>query len=336
MDENEVIVKRNNRIEWVDAGKGAGILMVMFGHNWLDTVFCYYFYTFHMPLFFILGGYTFSAKREPKSFIWQKFKVLIIPYIIFAICNLAYYGLMSATHGGGYNIAEETVAFLLQQRHTYLWFLPVLFLSEIVVYLLYKLHLLTNIKIGGAILATLILLHYISVHYGFTDLIWNIDLVPVAAAFIIMGYIYKNHVNLGKIESNKYFIFIAFLISLMVATANFLYFGHVDMFSNKYGYYPLYIIGAVMCTYFLVLLLKAIRIPQWLISIGIASILLYGLHRIIIDMVFVLYGKAGIHYTGEDITSVIIALANVAIACLLLYPAYLLICRKMPWILGKF
>ena len=31
----------NMRIEWVDAAKGIGILMVMFGHNWLDWKYCY-------------------------------------------------------------------------------------------------------------------------------------------------------------------------------------------------------------------------------------------------------------------------------------------------------
>lgn len=69
------------RIEWVDAAKCIGILMVMFGHNWLDWRYCYYFCSFHMPLFFILAGYTFSDRRAPFEFIKQKAKVLIIPYV---------------------------------------------------------------------------------------------------------------------------------------------------------------------------------------------------------------------------------------------------------------
>ena len=32
----------NMRIEWVDAAKGIGILMVMFGHNWLLFLFISY------------------------------------------------------------------------------------------------------------------------------------------------------------------------------------------------------------------------------------------------------------------------------------------------------
>ena len=78
----------NMRIEWLDAAKGIGILMVMFGHNWLEWKYCYYFNSFHMPLFFILAGYTFSDRRAPFDFIRQKAKVLIIPYVLFVFCNL--------------------------------------------------------------------------------------------------------------------------------------------------------------------------------------------------------------------------------------------------------
>lgn len=102
-----------------------------------------------MPLFFILAGYTFSDRRAPFDFIKQKAKVLIIPYVLFVVCNLIFYGVLSHTHGGDYDIGVEALAFLMQQRYTYLWFLPVLFLSELFVYVLNRTKLITNIKLGG-------------------------------------------------------------------------------------------------------------------------------------------------------------------------------------------
>ena len=53
------------RVQWIDAAKGIGILLVLLGHaprdimradyTWID--FCYYFiYTFHMHFFFFLSG----------------------------------------------------------------------------------------------------------------------------------------------------------------------------------------------------------------------------------------------------------------------------------------
>ena len=99
------------RIEWVDAAKGIGILMVMFGHHWLDWKYCYYFYSFHMPLFFILAGYTFSDRRAPFDFIKQKAKVLIIPYVLFVCCYLIFYGVLSHTHGGDYDMGGKDISF---------------------------------------------------------------------------------------------------------------------------------------------------------------------------------------------------------------------------------
>lgn len=43
-----------NRIDWIDAAKGIGILLVMFGHCWLSAEYTYWLTAFHMPLFFIL------------------------------------------------------------------------------------------------------------------------------------------------------------------------------------------------------------------------------------------------------------------------------------------
>ena len=117
-------------VKAADAAKAIGILMVVFGHNWLDEKFCYYFYSFHMPLFFILAGITFSTKKDFADFSWKKFKTLIIPYLFFSVCIMVVYWIMSYTHSGDYNIRSEVFSYLKQQRHTHLWFLPVLFASE--------------------------------------------------------------------------------------------------------------------------------------------------------------------------------------------------------------
>lgn len=43
------------RIQWIDEAKGIGILLVMFGHCYLHWDFCFWFYSFHMALFFFLS-----------------------------------------------------------------------------------------------------------------------------------------------------------------------------------------------------------------------------------------------------------------------------------------
>ncbi len=68
---------------WVDVAKGIGIITVIGGHVFTgltsDVI-----YLFHMPLFFFIAGFLFSAKPE-KSYFKHKAKKLLIPYIVFLI-----------------------------------------------------------------------------------------------------------------------------------------------------------------------------------------------------------------------------------------------------------
>lgn len=329
-------MKDNNRIKWVDAAKGVGILMVMFGHNWLDWKYCYYFYSFHMPLFFILAGYTFSNRRTPWDFIRQKAKVLLIPYVLFVICNLLFYGALSYSHGGDYNMRAEALSFLLQQRHTYLWFLPVLFLSELLVYFISKQNMLIKYKTGGVIFSILITLHSLTVITNNVNWIWNLDLVPMASAFIILGHFYKKAAVSMQIETNNLVMIGLFLISFTISTVNFIVWDRVDIWGNSYGSIPLFYLGAIAATYSLILLLKRIPSPYVLIFLGVNSLLVYGLHRMVIEICFIIWNKIGVVYDGVSIVSLFIAVCNVVLTCVLLYPFICFINKKCPWLIGKF
>jgi fucose 4-O-acetylase-like acetyltransferase len=50
------------RIEWVDAARGIGIVAVVVGHVWTKGVLRDAVYSFHMPLFFLLSGYLFAPR----------------------------------------------------------------------------------------------------------------------------------------------------------------------------------------------------------------------------------------------------------------------------------
>ena len=53
------------RIPEIDIAKGVGILLVVIGHNLpVESMLRNYIYTFHIPLFFVLSGMTFSS--NPK------------------------------------------------------------------------------------------------------------------------------------------------------------------------------------------------------------------------------------------------------------------------------
>lgn len=85
--------RSTTRIHWIDIAKGIGIILVSFGHIrngdgqsvWLpalDTPINF-IYLFHMPLFFFLGGLTFSSRRSFPDFLKRKAQTLLIPYYVF-------------------------------------------------------------------------------------------------------------------------------------------------------------------------------------------------------------------------------------------------------------
>ncbi len=92
--------KMNNRVQWIDVGKGIGILLVILGHSFRDSMRSQFFvcnyiyewvYTFHMPFLMFLSGYTFMYSLEKYerrgfvSFAKGKIKHLFKPYIVYGV-----------------------------------------------------------------------------------------------------------------------------------------------------------------------------------------------------------------------------------------------------------
>ena len=56
--------KGKRRIDFLDASKGIGILLVILGHILTDkNILLKFIYAFHMPLFFIIAGYVFRIGK---------------------------------------------------------------------------------------------------------------------------------------------------------------------------------------------------------------------------------------------------------------------------------
>lgn len=321
------------RIDWVDAAKGVGILLVMFGHNWLSNSWTYWLTAFHMPLFFILSGYTFSTRRPFGEFLVVKSKTLLIPYIVFAMFYILFYTLLSKSHGGDFDVLNELKQFLLQQRHTYLWFLPVLFLSSLLCYGYVSLGDIGKWLMGGVMLT----FYHILYVMGLTNMLWNVDLVPLCTFFIICGYEYRKLVNSLCYEGHPLYIAVVAVVAVVASTFNYERIGYkVDMWGNSFGNFPLFYTGAIMGAYMVILLLKSFPTMRGLVWIGANSIVLYGFHRMVIELLFVIEKKMLLPFDGHSLISGVTAVANVAMATIVLVPVCIVINKKTPWMLGKF
>lgn len=121
------------RINYIDYTKGIAILFVIFGHVYCgNNVATNWIYSFHIPLFFIVSGFllNFSKSKDTKKIILKKFKLLMVPYLLFSLINIV----------GNYSInGLSTIVLKSDVFNTItlfgigaLWFLPVLFIVELI------------------------------------------------------------------------------------------------------------------------------------------------------------------------------------------------------------
>ncbi len=141
------------RSDWVDSAKGLGIVLVVSGHavvglrdanllppdHWLQTA-NYLVYTFHMPLFFLLGGLFVPRRLETSArpFLQGLPARLLYPYFLWSVVQLTFIHLAGSTVNHPAPLTAERVLALAWQPTSQYWYLHALFLMHVVSALLYR------------------------------------------------------------------------------------------------------------------------------------------------------------------------------------------------------
>ena len=70
------------RLDWLDILKGIGIFSVVVGHvlQWR------YVYCYHIPLFFLISGYTYHPRNNEWAWGVKCFQRFMVPYFSYLIC----------------------------------------------------------------------------------------------------------------------------------------------------------------------------------------------------------------------------------------------------------
>lgn len=246
----------NNRIAWIDLCKCIGILFVILGHCPLSPSYIFPFYAFHIPLFFILAGYTLNVNRSGKEYTIKKFKSLIIPYFVFSLICLIYDYSMGIITGDNISLKAELMKTFFQQRYNHLWFLLVLFFSDLIVFIIGKMRLLSTFLAAIISLCAAAAFAWFFVDRYSTILYWNLDLVPIALIFVLIGFIYKKYIEPKVSESSWWFILSICTLATVSIVSNYLNFSVVDMFKSQYGHLGLFFTGAILGSYSIILIVK--------------------------------------------------------------------------------
>lgn len=73
------------REPWIDVLKGIGILAVVVGHITWNRALATQIFMFHMPLFFLVGGWLHDAASPQHAYLKAKVRSLLLPYACFLV-----------------------------------------------------------------------------------------------------------------------------------------------------------------------------------------------------------------------------------------------------------
>lgn len=202
---DEKMNKELDRIKWIDIAKGIGIISVLVGHacSALKPII----YAFHMPLFFVLTGYTIK-KIDKKDIIQATIidlKRLIAPCVIARLIIL--FGNCILKEESIYSELQKMISALLWGINSgdfwgipvssigRMWFLPALFWTKFF-YRLLALYFDEKKR-----LYILIPLSFVSMFLGSSGIVLpqNIDMIFICMLFVEIGS-YLKRINLQDIK----------------------------------------------------------------------------------------------------------------------------------------
>jgi fucose 4-O-acetylase-like acetyltransferase len=296
---------------WIDALKGMGISVVVVGHVTYNPLLMKTIFMFHMPLFFVLGGWLHNAKVAPAHYLKTKALTLLVPYLSFLVLLWPLELLVSypgQVWDGAWIWHDLLTPLLLGGPlltgfASVFWFVTCYFLTQQLMHFLLRRYTLRRC---GAICAALLLMAYL--HAWLLPqwwLPWSADAVLIAAPLYLVGYWAR--------DSRSMPMAVAFAVALAAVALNV--FGvknTLDLKNVDYGMPVLTLLGSLACVALMAALARRVQanmVGRVFAALGGASMTIMFLHQFVQLM---MAKKFGIEQ----------AIPRIAVALLLCYLAH--------------
>lgn len=288
-----MFLKAEQRTSWIDVLKGVGIILVIVGHINTKGFLTQWIYTFHMPLFFALSGYslkTFGKNTSFKKFFLKRSKTILWPFVLFRILLFIYWVAIES-HFRSFDMGP-------------IWFLIVLYFAELAAYPIFfqknnrPLCIIVMDGLIGVVWFGLELT--LPVNFYTTWFLRFINGLMWYIVGYICGIVECNIKRITLTSSQKKFLVSGFLLfSIIIAYFN----PEVSMWSNSYGKsYVLFIFGGIIGSLWLGFVCRWFVINnRFLEYLGRNTITILAVHEPIKRIVLKLT-EIGLQYFGIDIT----------------------------------
>lgn len=332
------------RINWLDRARGIAIILVIIGHANFPEEIRTIVYAFHMPLFFFLSGFLLLKKEENFNlFFVKKVKSLIIPYVSYNIILIIFYWLLwiiSKSQDLYQNIFCKLIAIPMAIRiddiyESRLWFLPCLFISNVLICALFKLFNKSLVALFAAGLIFSLIGIGLNIKYDKLILPWSIDASLMICIFIIVAIIIREK-NLLNIILKKKFVVLYFLLYILFTYLNFLYNNNkrIDIYEADYGNYLYFYITSFTGIFIVLKIAYNIGTNKMLEFFGKNSLIIYVTHYIYLTFAFQIVKYIHLIY-NDTITKIISGLIVTLLCIIASIPTSKIINRFLPWSIGR-
>ena len=281
----------------IDIAKGIGIICIVAGHVFPMTMFNQFLFSFHVPLFFLLSGFTYRYCDDKKTFFGNKFRRLIVPYLFFSLVSiLLMWGMdklipLNADTRILPNIAGMLYGNSNSKYMTWnspLWFLPCMFVSLAVMDLMES--ILRYIKKENNISLRIVLvlalwLSGILINTRFSVYLpFHIESALFLTGFSELGYILSRYKLLKQVKhsckSTRGLLVLCACFGLIIGITASYFNGWTDIRTHLFGQFPvLLVVTSVAFSLITALVSVLIRKCQWLEYIGIHSMAILVMHK---------------------------------------------------------
>lgn len=238
-----VVPQQKKRIETYDIARGIGILLMVMGHTGFGMDFSKIIHSFHMPLFFFVSGFFYRPQKYDGfwEYLTHEAKVLLVPYLIFAV----FYEFLHYLFAGEWSLGYFLLS-LVSSNHNRidvagaLWFLLCLFSAKI----LY--HALT-LSIKKIRFRTIIIVFVSITSSNLRNLgvMLPLALDSAMSCLLLIHVGYLLYLNKDKVWARRLFnlpwwLFVAIFVLFFVTAY---YNAPVNIRRNRYGILPMYLIS---------------------------------------------------------------------------------------------
>ena len=294
--QREIDLNTKKRIAYYDVAKGVLICLVIISHIYLETLsvakihnstfawmrsWQWIHVSFFMPAFFFISGLCSNFNKDFKPFLINIVRTILVPAIIFDLMFFTIPNILM-----GQVLPSIVITGFIKRALAFggvFWFLPCLFLSKLIYWVLNK---YTSYKLRWLVLIALLVFGFVLHHYKlFPQKWWYVQHVCDLTLFLGVGQFLKNT------TINKEIVYIiSFGVFLIIIALFLIKRWPIPYITYKYNigewwHLPVHPLISIVGTMTVLWICQAINSNSLLEYLGQGTIVVYGVHQLFLKIV---------------------------------------------------